>query len=346
MTTDRPLNSNEAAQLGQRVALVAASGLPLAAGLRAAARESGPGRVAAALEGLADQVQQGRSLDEALSASSARLPGHVRGLLAAAGRSGDLGGALVELVEYQRVGRELTNSLWTSLAYPLLIVGLALTVFVLVVEFVAGSFEKMFDDFGLALPAATQLLMWCYRNGTPVLLGTAVVGLLAAVAIRLGTTRASRLRLCKALPLLGPMWRWAGWAEWSGLLSVLVRRQVPLAEALRLAADGVSDADMGQLSLQLADGAGRGQSLSQLAAVTRRLPSSLVPLLRWGEQTGVLADALAAGRAMFESRLRTRAWLLQSILPPIVFAVVGSCFLFVVGALFLPLVSLIQALSY
>ena len=345
MTTDRPLNSNEAAQLGQRVALVAASGLPLAAGLRAAACESGSGRVAEALKSLADQVQQGRSLDEALSASSARLPGHVRGLLTAAGRSGDLGGALVELVEYQRVGRELTNSLWSSLAYPLLIVGLALVVFVFVVTFVAGSFEKMFNEFGLQLPAVTELLMWWYRNGTFIALGAAVVGMLAAVAVRLGTTRASRLRLYKALPLLGPLWRWAGWAEWSGLLSVLVRRQVPLAEALRLAADGMSDADMGQLSLQLADGVGQGQSLSQLAAVTRRLPSSLVPLLHWGEQTGVLADALAAGRAMFESRLKTRAWLLQTILPPIVFVIVGSWFLFVVAALFLPLVSMIQGLS-
>jgi type II secretory pathway component PulF len=345
MTPDRILNSNEAAQLGQRVALVAASGLPLAAGLRAAARESGAGRVAAALEGLAEQVQRGSSLDEALSAAPVRLPGHVRGLLAAAGRSGDLGGALVELVEYQRVGRELTNSLWSSLAYPLLIVGLALLVLVFLVQFVAGSFAKMFDDFQLQLPAATELLMWWYRNGTFAFVGAAVVGILAAVAIWLGTTRASRLRLYKAVPLLGPLWRWAGWAEWSGLLSVLVRRQVPLAEALRLAADGMSDADMGQLSLQLAEGVGRGQSLSQLAAVTRRLPSSLVPLLHWGEQTGVLADALAAGRAMFESRLRTRAWLLQSILPPIVFIAVGSCFLFVIGALFLPLVSMIQGLS-
>ena len=128
-------------------------------------------------------------------------------------------------------------------------------------------------------------------------------------------------------------------------MSVLVRRQVPLAEALRLAADGMRDADMGQVSLELAEGVSQGQSLSQLAAVSRRLPSSLVPLLHWGERAGILSEALAAGRTMFESRLKTRTWLLQSILPPIVFLLVGSWFLFVVGALFLPLVSMIQGLS-
>ncbi len=345
MTTDRTLNSNEAIQLGQRVALVAASGLPLAAGLRAAARESGANRVAAALEMLAGQVERGASLDEALSASSSQLPGHVRGLLAAAGRSGDLGGALVELVEYQRVGRELTRSLWSSLAYPLAIVGLATVVSAFLMVLVTGSFYQMYCEFGLQLPSTTALLMWLYREGGWVLLGLTFAAAMIAVAIRLSTARASRQRLYKAIPLFGPLWRWAGWAEWAGLMSVLVRRQVPLAEALRLAADGMRDADMGQVSLELAEGVSQGQSLSQLAAVSRRLPSSLVPLLHWGERAGILSEALAAGRTMFESRLKTRTWLLQSILPPIVFLLVGSWFLFVVGALFLPLVSMIQGLS-
>jgi len=345
MTSDRLLNSNEAARLGQRVALVAASGLPLAAGLRAAARESGAGRVAAALNSLAVEVERGASLEDALSAAATRLPAHVRGLLVAAGRSGDLGGTLVELVEYQQVGRELMRSLWASLAYPLVIVGLAIAVFVLIMALVTGSFYQMFCDFGLTLPSTTALLMWLYREGGWVLLGLFLAAALVAAAIGLTTTKATRRRLCKAIPLVGPLWRWAGWAEWAGLMSVLVRRQVPLAEALRLAADGLRDADMGQMSLQLAEGVGQGQSLSQLAAVSRRLPSSLVPLLHWGERAGVLSEALAAGRAMFESRLKTRTWLLQSILPPIVFIIVGSWFLFVVGALFMPLVSMVQGLS-
>jgi type II secretory pathway component PulF len=85
--------------------------------------------------------------------------------------------------------------------------------------------------------------------------------------------------------------------------------------------------------------------LSQLVAETRRVPASLVPLLRWGEQTGALADALAAGRAMFESRVTARAWLLRSILPPSLCVLIGAAFLLLVMALFLPMISLLQALS-
>ncbi len=345
MTNDRSLNSNEAGQLAECVALVTASGLPLASGLRAAAAESGPSRVSEALGWMADQVEQGRSLDDVLAGSTGVFPGHVRGLLLAASRTGDVGAALVELTEHQRLMRELGWRVLRGLAYPLVVVCLAFVVFELVVQLNVGIFRKMFLEFQLQLPALTQLLIWWYQYGITVVLAV-FVGVLAVVAVvRFGGGRAVWLRWGKVLPLFGPLWRWSGLAEWSGLLSVLIRRQVPLSEALQLAAAGVRDADLSRLSLQLAEAAGRGQPLSQLVAETRRMPASLVPLLRWGEQAGVLADALAAGRAMFESRVATRAWLLQSILPPLLCVAIGAAFMLLIMGLFLPLISMISALS-
>jgi len=345
MTTDRPLNSNEAGQLAERVALVTASGLPLAPGLRAAAAESGPSRVSAALGWRAGQIEQGQSLDEVLAASAGMMPSHVSGLLLAASRTGDLGAALVELSEHQRLTRELRWRVFRSLAYPLVLVCLAFLVFCAIVQVDVGPFERMFKDFEMQLPALTLLLIWWYHHGWAVLIGLALVVLVAVAGVRFSGSRAGWLRVGKLVPLFGPLWRWSGLAEWSGLMSVLVRRQIPLSEALQLAAAGVRDADLGRLSLQLAEGAGHGQSLSQLVAETRRVPASLVPLLRWGEQAGVLGDALAAGRAMVESRVAARAWRLQSILPPLLCVAIGAAFMLLVIALFLPLVSMVQGLS-
>jgi type II secretory pathway component PulF len=345
MVSERPLNSKQAGQLAERVALVTASGLPLGPGLRAAAAESGSSRVGAALGWMAEQVEQGRSLEDVLAGSSGLLPSHVSGLLLAAARTGDLGPALVELTDHQRLTRELGWRVFRGLAYPLVVICLAIVVFGLVVQLAVGNFEKMFLEFGIQLPALTLLLIWWYRNGWAVLIAV-LVGVVAMVAVvRFSGSRATWLRVGKAVPLFGPLWRWSGLAEWSGLMSVLIRRQIPLSEALQLAAAGVRDADLGRLSLRLAEGAGRGQPLSQLVADTRRIPASLVPLLRWGEQGGVLADALAAGRAMFESRVAARAWLLQSILPPMLCAAIGVAFMLLIMSLFLPLVSLVSALS-
>ena len=76
-----------------------------------------------------------------------------------------------------------------------------------------------------------------------------------------------------------------------------------------------------------------------------QFPSSIVPLIRWGEDNGMLPEAFSAGREMLEQRTHMRAMLLQSILPPILFVMIGCSVLFVVGALFVPFGSMIQGLS-
>ena len=53
-------------------------------------------------------------------------------------------------------------------------------------------------------------------------------------------------------------------------MSVLIKHKVPLPESLRLAADGVANPHVSQLSLQLAEGVAKGRKLSQVLANMRR----------------------------------------------------------------------------
>jgi type IV pilus assembly protein PilC len=171
------------------------------------------------------------------------------------------------------------------------------------------------------------------------------VGVLAAAIVRLCIGPAGWQRLVATIPIVGPLSHWLGVAEWSSLLSVLVENRIPLPEALRLAADGCRNANLGQLSLGLAEGAEKGQTLWQMLTTTPEIPSSLVPLVRWGEEKGMLAEALAASREMLEKRVRMRSLLVKSLFPPILFIAIGCCVVFLVIALFMPGVSLIQGLS-
>ncbi len=91
---------------------------------------------------MADQVEQGRSLDDVLAGSTGVLPSHVSGLLLAASRTGDFGAALVELTEHQRLTRELGWRVFRGLAYPLVVVCLALVVFQLIVQAQCGNFRE------------------------------------------------------------------------------------------------------------------------------------------------------------------------------------------------------------
>jgi type II secretory pathway component PulF len=341
----RPLSSGDAAELSRRVAQVSAARLPLATGLRLMADESSSLPVASALRRIAAQLEQGQPLESVLAESEDVIPRPISGLLSAAVRSGRLGDALSELVEHQQSARALRRSISGGLAYPLLVFCLAASVLLFLLVLVTGFYRGVFEDFELQLPLATRLLFWWRDFGFLVIVGGLGLALLIVVWVRWRRGRVGYVRLMATLPFFGPLWSWSGFAEWCGLLSVLVKNRIPLPEALRLAGEGVANAEVGQLSLWLAEGVERGETLSRLVSTNRRFPASAAPLLRWGEEKGMLVEALATVRDMLEARVRVRSQLLQSILPPMLFLGIGCCALFVVFGLFAPLTSLITGLS-
>ena len=339
------LSRDDAQELAENVAQLSAAGLPLSPGFRAAGDESDSPALAQALHYLADQLDRGRPLDDVLESSKEFMPAYVSGLIGAAARTSQMGPALTELMEHYRETNALRYDIWRGLAYPLLVAGFATVVLYSILANVVGDFEKIFIDFDADLPFMTVALLWWRKPGL-VLLPAIPVGLVTiAILARWRLGSAGWRRCVASVPVVGPLWHWLGLLEWIGLLRVLIRCGVTLFDALRLSAEGVSDENVGQLSRSLAQGIARGRNLSQMIASERRIPASLVPLVRWGEESGDLAEALGMGREMLEERVRIRSLWLKTALPPVLFIGIGCCVTFVVGALFLPLISLISCLT-
>jgi type IV pilus assembly protein PilC len=268
-------------------------------------------------------------------------------------RTGRLGPALEELLAYQRMAREAVGNVWSGVAYPLVVLGLALLLLTVVPLTIVPEFKRIFAEFGTDLPVATQAVVMISDTMVWLIIGPGrwivlavflAGGLMLALPPLLGSPGGLRV-VSQALPLVGVLGQWLGAAAWCRLLAVLVDHGVPLAEALRLAGEGVRDAGLRELSRQFSAGVERGESLADLLAAAPRLPASLVPLVRWGEKTHTLGDALRSAADLFLERIRLRSMLLRSISPPLVFILVAAVVGFVVMSLFLPLLSLIQGLA-
>jgi general secretion pathway protein F len=338
------LSAAAAEAVVQRAAGIAAAGMPLAAGLRAAAAEAESWRLSRAFRSLAAQLDRGQSLEECLTGSR-RLPPHLAGVVRAAQRSGQFGPLLAEWLENRRSARQHWRSVLAALAYPALSVGLALAVFVLFSALVVGAFKQMYEEFGLKLPAATVAVIAFSEVGLRVLPVCVGVGTLAAVGVRLLGGRAGWSWLVTNLPLIGPPWHWTGTAEMLRSLSLLVEHRLPLGEALRLTADGITDGYVASQCRTLARGVEQGRPFAMTLIDLRTLPLSIVPLVRWGEQHDALSDSLRAAAEMIEGRLKLRTAVLVQVIPPFVFVVVGMMIVAGISAMFLPLISLIRGLS-
>ncbi len=340
-----PLSADESEQFASHVAQFGGTGLPLEAGLRAAAAEVDNPRIARALQYLAGQLAQGMPLQAAVVAPDCPLPEHVGGLIATASRTGRLGAALAELLDHQHEARTLYREVIRGFSYPLFVVSVASTVILIIMFGVSGVFQEMFTDFDLQLPLPTQLLFW-WRDVGLWLLVVAVAGTVAvALLVRKIVGPAAWLRCLATMPVAGRVSFWSGLAEWTGLMGVLIHQDVPMPEALRLSAGGVRNAYVGSIASALAAEAERGSSFSEAMANNGHVPASLVPVVRWGERTGSLAEALAAIRELLSRRVRVRALVIRAVMPPVIFILIICQVGAMLMALFMPLFSLIQGLS-
>lgn len=340
----QPLDTSTAEAVIARAAQIATTGMPLPEGLRAAAAESDSRRVAAGLRKLAAELERGRTLDECMT-NTRNLPPYVAGLIRAAQRTGDIGLTFASWTENRRSSHQYWRAVLAALTYPVLSVGLAVGVFLLFGTMIVPTFQKMFDEFGLKLPAATTYLFRTTNFMMRFLPMFFAAITIIALSVRVIGGRAGWSWFISSTPLIGPVWHWSGVAEMLRGLGLLVQYRVPLPEAVRLTAGGVTDAYVAEQCQKLAVRLDGGTSLTMSLVHMRTLPLSIVPLVRWGEQHDALDDALRSAAELIEGRLRSRTHVLAQIVPPLVFMIVGVSLASAIMALFMPLISLIQGLS-
>ena len=204
------LTGPEAAELSHQIAGLTRAGLPLAPGLLALAEEMPRGRLRRSMLELAETLEAGVPLEQAIASHEAKIPPHLRGLVIAGIRSHCLGDLLSRYSEYASVGTELTRALWLSLAYPVLTAASALALFCLRLR--GGRGPVRADLLRLRHPAPASD-PWAshacaaVRSTWSILPLVALLGFTAWLAARLFLTRAKRRSLAGRLPLVGKVWR-------------------------------------------------------------------------------------------------------------------------------------------
>lgn len=345
-----PSTSGDDAAIGGAISALVASGLPVEQGLRAAARELPSGRTAKALGRLADRLERGEPFEQAADERS--MPPHLRALVVSGVRSASLGRVLEEFVAAERHAADVHRKILLALSYPAFLLLLMSCLFAFFSFGVVPGIMKLYEDFDADLPGLTVALGEVSRSGKFIVWGN-IAALVAAWLFLWLAMNVSELRpVILAVPLVGSALRWAALARFSRLFALLVETELPLPQALVLAGRGCQDSTLNYASKKVSAAVERGAALADALVVRRQFPSSLGPMVRWGElaaarqgATSPLADSLRTAAEMFEGRLEAQLGLLRAVVPPLTFALVLWGALFIVGATLLPLVSLIEKLT-
>jgi type II secretory pathway component PulF len=346
----RALSAEEARQFAEQVAALSKAGAPMADGLRALQAELPVrGTLRAVVADVADRLERGEALDQAVEAQGGRFPRHLRDLLLAGARSGRLEAVLGEFVSYSQVGTSLRHALWLSLAYPVVLLIAFGGIFLFLCLVVVQGFKSIFADFGVNLPAITVSLIRVsdavVAAGWGIVVVPTVGFVLFLIANRFLLDAASRSRMLSYIPLIGSLAQWTALAEFSHYLGLLVECAIPLPKALPLAAEGTGHGalqeDCAYSAQQIEAGEPMGLALSHGGI----FPRGVGKMLAWAEDQPALSATLHMLGEMFEARARAQASFIGSV--SVVFAVVMVIWgvAYVVTALYVPMIQLISKLS-
>ncbi len=316
------ISIEELLALNDELRSLARAGVPLERGLRALGGDL-PGKLGRLADAISQRMERGESLAGVLQDPSLGLPPVFCAVVAAGVRSGRLSAALESLSRSVQRATDLRRTMIVGFVYPVIVLLIATAVFVF-------TWWKLFPVMSRAIPSMIeqqtpnwfQWLAWTVeQGGIWLMVGWMLMVFLGGIwfvrsqsAARFGTGW-SRWPSVGAVNAAG---RTATFAE---MLALLIEHQVPLVEALSLAAASSGDRKIRIAADMIAE---RIRAGSQGGPAPRGLPPLLSWLILTNAPTAQLVKTLRQTAAGLRERAHRLSIFLGIYLPIVLSAAVGS----------------------
>lgn len=286
---------------------------------------------------VADGIRGGKTLHQALQAYESALGRQYLAMIRAGEASGNLQSVLEDLASQLEVSARQRAQLITALTYPAILLGIAVLSVALLLLFVVPQFRDLFDAMGDALPLTTQWVLYAsdavrqhWQLGLLLALG---VFLLVRRWYATSSGRRTTDHLMLTMPLLGQVVVRLQAAVYFRTLGMLLRRGVSLLDALRYAADTLTNQALVTEAQPLVDHVKTGKRLSDGLQGKRLGQRGAAALLRVAEETGQLASTMSSLGDRFEEDGRRVLARLVSVIEPVIIITLGTVVAFIIVAI-------------
>jgi type IV pilus assembly protein PilC len=337
-------------QFTRQLSTLINAGLPILRSLRILEQQQKPGAMRLAIRYVADDVEGGATLSEAMS----RHPRAYDRLYTNMVRAGEVGGVLdtilQRLADFMERSEALKRKVRGAMIYPAAVITFACGVMGLLLTFVIPKFQEIFRDMGSRLPRITVLLLsssaWVTSGGWMVLLGMPVGLWMLGRLIR--TSSGGRYIMDQKnlhTPILGKILGKTSIARFSRTLGTLLAAGVPILEALTVTAETAGNEVYARALGRVREAIREGESFATPLRTARIVDPMVVNMIDVGEETGELDKMLTKIADTYDDEVETLVSNLTSLLEPVMIIFLGLIVGTIVIALFMPMVAMIQGMS-
>ena len=365
----------------RQLSILQDAGLPILRSLRILEAQSRPGRLKNSLIDVCDDIESGQTLSEAMSKSPKCFDRLYVNMI----KAGEAGGALEiilrRLAEFQERSQSLKRKVKGAMIYPIVVVLIATIILVAIMKFIVPKFKEIFDDFGSELPVMTEVLIMVSDAVINYFYLIPLIPISLFLFVKLCRKfKAGRFGwdlFVLKIPVFGQLIEKSIMARTSRTLGTLVASGVPILEALNIARETSGNAVFENMYGKIYDAIREGESIARPMKENSQPGFNPVTLFFWalfvggpvgmliyvlrmnqrvvddlvinmvdvGEETGELDTMLYKVADTYDEEVAVLTESLVSLLEPLLIVVLGGMVGFIVIALFLPLIKLINELS-
>jgi type IV pilus assembly protein PilC len=336
-------------QFTQQLSVLMDAGLPIVRSLKILGNQQKPGLLKNILVEVADDVETGSSFSEALGKHPKTFDKLYVNMVKAGEAGGVLDVILQRLAAFMERMEALRRKIIGASIYPVVVIVIAVAVVLAIMTFIVPKFEDVFKQVNVPMPGLTLILMaisgfikgfWWAIILAPIV---AWFGVKAWGRTKSGRFTIDRMKL--NLPLVGQIIKKSVISRFCRTLGTLLQSGVPILEALSIIKNATGNEVVALAIEKVHDSIREGESIAEPLATSGVFDDLVINMIDVGEETGELDKMLLKIADNYDAEVDAAVGALMSVLEPMLIVGLGMTVGFIVVALFLPLISLLEGIG-
>jgi type IV pilus assembly protein PilC len=339
------------AEFTSQLAVLLSAGIPITKSLRILEGQMPPGPMKRIASGLVEDVEGGTPLSEAMSKHDVVFDPLYTNMVRAGEASGRQEEILNRLSGFLTASEAIKSRVKGALAYPVAILVVAVLVLLLVFAFVIPKFKQVFEATGkgsmhwttqLVIDIGEHLKVWWWSY---LLAAVLVVFLHRLLMAKVFGYRSFMHTVALRVPLFGKLVHKSLVARFARTFGTLIQSGVPHLEGLDILSASTNNVHMKSAVAMVQSSIKEGAGFAVPMGESGMFDDIVVNMVDVGEQTGELDGMLTKVADRYEIEVDRTIETSFKLIEPILLVFLAVAVGFIVFALFMPLLTMMQQMS-
>jgi len=336
----------EISAMTRQLATLLSAGIPLLSSLEALITQATNPLLKKIMAEIKESVNEGNGLSHSLSKHPKYFSQIYINMVQAGEASGSLDLVLERLAEFSENQEALKGRIRAALAYPIIMLIIAVLALMLLVTFVVPKFVDVFSEMEATLPIPTLIVI----NTSKVLKSfwwvVMILIIVTVYSLRRykNTDKGSRMwdQIKLTAPVFGMINIKMAMARFGRTLGSLTQSGVTLISALQIVRNIVNNSLVADVIDNAIEEIQAGKSLALPLSRSKLVPPVVIQMIGVGEHSGELEKMLNKIADIYEREVESQITMLTSMLEPVMILIMAVIVGFIAFSIVLPILEMSQ----